>query len=70
MTVLLDQAIRDLAESYGVVYQVEQEPVLEKVEEETWEDIREYRRLLDQVDYQKCLEEVEKIKGSVASTRK
>ena len=62
MTVLLDQAIRDLAESYGVIYQFEEEPVLEKVEEETWEDIREYRKFLDELDYQKCLDEVENIK--------
>jgi hypothetical protein len=62
MTVLLDQAIRDLAANYGVVYQFEEEPILEKVEEKTWEDICEYRRLLDQLDYLKCLDELEKIK--------
>src|SRR6266545_5663721 len=57
MTVLLDQAIRDYAESYGIEYHPErqEEPVLEKVEEETWEEIREYRQLLDQLDYLKCL---------------
>ena len=42
MTVLVDQAIRDLAANCGVIYQFEEEPVLEKVEPETWEDIREY----------------------------
>ena len=62
MTVLLDQAIRDLAENYGVIYQFEEEPVLEKVEQETWEDIREYRELLDKMEYLKCLDELEKIK--------
>src|SRR5215216_3051598 len=62
MTVLLDQAIRDLAENYGVIYQIEEEPILEKVEAETWEDIREYRGLLDELDYLKCLEELEKLK--------
>jgi hypothetical protein len=62
MTVLLDQAVRDLAENYGVVYQFEDEPVLEKVEPETWEEIREYRELLDQIEYQKCLDELEKLK--------
>ena len=62
MTVLLDQAIRDLAENYGVIYQIEEEPILEKVEPETWEDIREYRELLDQLEYSKCLDELEKIK--------
>lgn len=66
MTVLLDQAIRDLAASYGVEFHPErqEEPVFEKVEEETWEDIREYRGLLDQLDYIKCLVELEKIKGN------
>ena len=64
MTVLLDQAIRDLAENYGVIYQFEEEPILEKVEPETWEDIREYRELLDKLEYLKCLDELEKIKGN------
>ena len=50
MTVLLDQAIRDLAESYGIIYQVEEEPEMRKVDEETWEEIREYRRFLDDLD--------------------
>ena len=63
MTVLLDTAIRDLAENYGVVYQFEEDPNVEKVEEETWEDICEYRRLLDQLDYLKCLDELEKLKN-------
>ena len=63
MTVLLDQAIRDLAENYGVIYQFEEEPILEKVEQETWEDIREYRQLLDKVEYLKCLDELEKLKN-------
>jgi len=63
MTVLLDQAIRDLAANYGLVYQVEEEPIIEKVEQETWNEIREYRALLDELDYQKCLDELEKIKN-------
>src|SRR5215216_4106947 len=67
MTVLLDQAIRDLAENYGVIYQFEEEPILEKVELETWEDIREYRELLDRLEYSKCLEELEKLKGNEPS---
>ena len=62
MTVLLDQAIHDLAANYGVIYQFEEEPPLEKVEPETWEEIREYRELLDQIEYQKCLDELEKLK--------
>ena len=63
MTVLLDQAIRDLAANYGIIYQVEEEPVLEKVDDETWDEIREYRNFLDGLDYQRCLDEVEKMKN-------
>jgi hypothetical protein len=70
MTVLLDQAIRDLAENYGVVYQVEKEPVLVNVEPETWEDVCEYRKFLDELDYQKCLDEVEIIKSDITPTQK
>lgn len=62
MTVLLDLAIRDLAANYGVVFQFEEEPVLEKVEQETWEEIREYRTFLDGLEYQRCLDELQKIK--------
>jgi hypothetical protein len=64
MTVLLDQAIRDLKANYGVLYQLEEEPVLEKVEQETWEEISEYRKFLDQLEYQKCLDELEEIMSS------
>ena len=70
MTVLLDQAIRNLAEGYGTIYQSEDEPVpimevpdMVAADEETWEDICEYRRLLDELEYLKCLEELEKIKN-------
>ena len=63
MTVLLDQAIKDLAANYGIIYQVEEEPVLRHVDEETWQDIKEYREFLDQVDYQNCLSELEEIKN-------
>ena len=72
MTVLLDQAIRNLAENYGTIYHAEDapEPIPEMevpdlvtVDEETWEDVCEYRRLLDELEYQKCLEELEKIKN-------
>ena len=68
MTVLLDQAIRDFEASYGVECQPgpEEEPIREKVDTETWEEICEYRQLLDQLDYQKCLAELEKLKGSEA----
>jgi hypothetical protein len=64
MTVLLDQAIHDLAERYSIERQFEEPPVLEKVEPETWEEICEVRRLLDQMDYLKCLEELEQFKGN------
>src|SRR5687767_11662113 len=69
MTVLVDQAIRDFEASYSVICQpgFEEEPIMEKVDEETWEEICEYRQLLDQLDYQKCLAELEKLKGSEAS---
>src|SRR5918996_2349452 len=61
MTVLLDQAIRDLKANYGVIYQLEEEPILEKVEQETWEEISEYRKFLDQLEYQRCLDELEEV---------
>ena len=61
MTVLLDQAIRDLKTNYGVIYQFEEDPVLEKVEQETWEEISEYRSFLDQLEYQRCLDELQEI---------
>ena len=66
MTVLLDQAIRDFAASYGVEYhpELEEEPSLEKVNKETWEEICEYRQLLDQLDYQRCLAELQKLRGN------
>lgn len=62
MTVLLDQAIRELAESYSAEYNLEEEPAIEEVREDTWEEICEYREQLDRIDYLKCLVEVEKIK--------
>src|SRR5215475_11410436 len=63
MTVLLDQAIRDLTASYGVDSPLQEEPILEQVDQETWEEIAEYRRFLDQLEYQTCLNEIEKIKN-------
>ena len=62
MTVLLDQAINELAERYSVERELQEPPVLEKVEPETWDEICEIRRLLDQVDYLQCLEEIEQFK--------
>lgn len=63
MTVLLDQAIRDLTASYGVDSQLTEEPLLEKVDQETWEEICEYSRFLDGLEYQRCLDELEGIKS-------
>ena len=63
MTVLLDLAIRDLASNYGVIYQFEEEPHYEKVDEETWEEICEYSRFLDKLDYLKLVDQVEEIKN-------
>ena len=66
MTVLLDQAIHELAERHGTIYSlqdepVREEPILEEAQPETWEEYREYRELLDEMDYLKCLEELEQI---------
>jgi len=65
MTVLLDQAIRDFAAKYGVEHHEEEHPVLRGVKDESWEEIREYRTLLDELDYQRCLDELEKIKNGI-----
>jgi hypothetical protein len=64
MTVLLDQAIRELAERHGTIYSLEEEPITEEVQAETWEEYGEYRGLLDEMDYLKCLEELEKIRNN------
>jgi len=62
MTVLLDQAIRDLAQSYNVEFPFEEEAE-EPAEVETWEDVVEYRVLLDRLDYLRCLVRLEQIKN-------
>lgn len=36
---------------------------LQQLSEESWEEICAYKRLLDALDYQKCLLELEKIKN-------
>ena len=64
MTVLLDQAIRDLTEKYRIEKTTGELPALERVEPETWEEILEYRRLLDEMDYLVCLEEIKSIKNN------
>ena len=63
MTVLLDQAIIDLATRYDIEHLLETEPTEQMLETETWEEIREYRAHLDQLDYLKCLVELEKLKS-------
>ena len=62
MTVLLDQAIGELAERHGTIYSLEEEPTTEAMQAETWEEYREYRELLDQLEILRCKEEIEKIK--------
>lgn len=65
MTVLLDQAISELAERHGTIYSLEEEPTFEEMQEETWEEYREYRELLDQLEILRCQEEIEKIRCNV-----
>ena len=65
MTVLLDQAISELAERHGNIYSLEEEPTIEAMQAETWEEYREYRELLDQLEILRCREELEKIKGNI-----
>jgi hypothetical protein len=62
MTVLLDQAIHDLAERYSVEHLIPHEPAELVRKEETWQDYREYMEHLDRLDYLKCLVELEKLK--------
>src|SRR5687768_4987041 len=62
MTILVDFAIREFVASYGTPGPIEEEPFLQKVDQETWDEICEYRKLLDELEYQKCLTELEKIK--------
>jgi hypothetical protein len=62
MTVLLDQAIQDFSKSFGGQSPYSEESFLRNVDQETWEEICEYRRFLDELNYQKCLDELAKIK--------
>ena len=61
MTVLLDFAIREFVASYGGP--LREEPDLRNVNQETWEEICEYRRFLEALDYPKCFGELAKIKN-------
>ena len=65
MTVLLDQAIRELAMRYQAESCLTEELDLSTVSEETWEEICEYRRALDGLDYQRCLDDLEEIKNGL-----
>ena len=64
MTVLLDQAIHELAERHGTIYSLKEEPTIEEMQAETWEEYREYSELLDQLKLLSVQEEIEKIKGN------
>jgi hypothetical protein len=44
MTVLLDEAIREFAARYGTQSPLEDMRILQRVDQETWEEICEYRR--------------------------
>ena len=61
MTVLVDEAIRDLAE--GCRTENLEEEVPEKEREIAWEELCKYRKLLDELNYMKCLRRLEKIKN-------
>src|SRR5690349_12123657 len=61
MTVLLDRAIHDLAERYNLGRQFEEEPVYQEVTPQIWEEICELRKLLDQQDYLRRLDEIGEI---------
>jgi hypothetical protein len=62
MTVLLDFAIQEFIASYGAPGPLVEEPDIRNVDQETWEEVCEYRRFLDELEYQKCLVELEKMK--------
>ena len=51
MTVLLDFAIQEFAASYGNPAPIGEEPYLRNVDQETWEEICEYRKFLDELEY-------------------
>jgi hypothetical protein len=63
MTVLLDIALEEFIANYGTPGPLFEEPILQKMSDETWEEICEYRKFLDDLEYQKCLAELGKIKN-------
>jgi hypothetical protein len=63
MTVLLDFAIEEFVTSCGTPAHLSEDPFLQKVDQETWQEICEYRRFLDELEYQRCFRELEKIKS-------
>lgn len=67
MTVLVDFAIREFIASYGTPGPIREEPDLRNIDQETWEEICEYRSFLDRLDYQRCLNELKKIRSNEES---
>jgi len=64
MTVLLDFALQEFIASYGQPGALEEKELsFQNVDEETWEEICEYRRLLDELEYQGCLLKLEQHKN-------
>ena len=61
ITVLVDQAIQEYAASYNT--ELPEDPFEQEIQVETWEELCEYRAHLDQLDYLRCLVELEKIKS-------
>ena len=64
MTVLLDQAIHELAIRYQTESRFTEDPDMRTVNQETWDDICQYREVLDELDYERCLDELQQIKAS------
>jgi hypothetical protein len=64
MTVLLDLAIREFTERYTEPIPLEPESGGESTGQQTGEEIREYRSLLDRLDYEQDLGELDKIKSN------
>ena len=62
MTVLLDQAIHDFAASYGTESPYSEQSFLRNADQETWEEICEYRKFLDELEVRRLSEELEKMK--------